>query len=151
MRTAKRMIAAVFVFAAILTGTATAAPLAQAAACPEPGQRVKTSWSPRVYLVDPERELLLIQNEENYLKLWDNWNGIRTYDNLLSECHPGGHDNVLNGHLAKTPNDPRVYIWDIDLGYRWIVSGEVFNKYGFSWGKIHTIDSVSYRGPDWWR
>ncbi|MFS8104595.1 hypothetical protein LFM09_46585 [Lentzea alba] len=91
------------------------------------------------------------QTEQDYFKLYDSWDGIRTWPGLWGCCEPGYH-SIMIGGLAKTPTSDRVYIYDVDHQvYRWIVSGEVFNKYGFSWGKIQTLDRLHSGRPDWWR
>jgi hypothetical protein len=43
-----------------------------------------------------------------------------------------------------------IYIFDGTFGaYRWITSAKVFNKYGFSWGKVVTQSDVQPPGADW--
>lgn len=116
------------------------------AECPQPGQRVKQSAFAEVYLIDPEFKLRLIPDEATYFNLWDSWDGIVTYDDLVS-CYPT-YVVLRDAHLAKlTVADP-VYIWDSSVGYRHIVSAEVFNKYGFSWGKIRNQTVVGPIDPD---
>jgi hypothetical protein len=114
-------------------------------ACPVPGQRVKTSTSPNVYLIDPDDFINWIPSATDYFNLWDSWDGISVVsDSVLIDCFPEGFFTMSNVHLAKTPNAASVYIWDVNGGgYRWITSGTIFNKYGFSWGKIRTQSSVS--------
>ena len=109
--------------------------------CPVPGQRVKTSYSPEVYLVNPNWELYYIANPTVYFNLWDSWNGIIVNDDLPN-CYAFAY--VLdNAFLAKTASQPEVYIYDSTYGeYRWITSPQIFNKYGFSWGKIKTQGSI---------
>ncbi|WP_125728011.1 hypothetical protein [Kibdelosporangium aridum] len=109
--------------------TAEAAP----AACPQPGQRVKTSSSPAIYLVDPDFQLRSIPDEATYFRLWDSWSYVIN-DSVLS-CFTDPIP-LYDAALVKEPGDPRVYIWDAYFGFRHIVDGEVFTKYGFSWNKI---------------
>jgi len=123
--------------------------VAPAAACPVPGQRVKQSFSPDVYVVGPGFELYRIPNPTVYFSLWDSWSGIIVYDALAS-CYPF-YFELTSGHLAKDPVNPHVYIWDASYGcHRWIVNGTVFNKYAFSWGKIVTESSVFWCEPHWY-
>lgn len=124
------------------------------AACPQPGQRVKTSTAPEVYLVDPDGGLNHLSDPTVYFNLWDTWDGIAVYDNLFTYCYsPDDYRMMSDAHLAKTSDSPRVYIWDATLqsgaAYRWITTPEIFDKYGFSWGKIRTQSSVSPINDDW--
>jgi hypothetical protein len=121
------------------------------AACPSPGQRAKQANDARVFLREPGGEYYLIPNETVYFKLWDSFVGVVTNNDLFACINAVGHYYTLdNGFLAKTSGDSRVYIYDSTYpGYRWIVSAAVFNKYGFSWGKIVTISSPTPRAPDW--
>jgi hypothetical protein len=124
---------------------------ANAPVCPVPGQRVKTTWSAAVYLVGPYYELKLIPDADVYFSLWDSWNGIVT-NNDLWNCYVDGHYSTMFGtDLAKESGNAAVYIYDYYRGgYRLITSPEVFNKYGFSWSKIQTRDSVSPKSTlDW--
>jgi hypothetical protein len=118
------------------TATGTSTRISDINSCPVPGQRVKTSYSPEVYLVDPDWELYYIPGNV-YFNLWDSWSGI-VVNNDLPYCY--AYAWVLsNAFLTKTASQPQVYIYDSTLGaYRWITTAEVFNKYGFSWGKIRT-------------
>lgn len=119
-------------------------PTRTAAACPQPGQRVKSTASPNVYVIDPDYLLNHIPSEAVYFNLWDSWAGISTVsESTLVECF-GVYYTMNNAHLAKTSSSPAVYIYDSGGGgYRWITSEAVFNKYGFSWGKIKTLSSIS--------
>ena len=54
-----------------------------AAACPVPGQRVKTSSSARIFVIDPDRYLYWIPNETVYNNVFRTWGGIATFDNLF--------------------------------------------------------------------
>ncbi|GGU82716.1 hypothetical protein [Lentzea flava] len=120
-------------------------PTANAAACPQPGQRVKTSSSPAVYLVDPNYLLNWIPGETEYFNLWNSWSGIATYNNLFTECY-SGYYTMRNAHLAKLSSGPAIYIWDAQIvsggAYRWITSEAVFNKYAFAWSKVRTQSSI---------
>jgi hypothetical protein len=129
--------------------TKSAASVDVAAACPQPGARVKRSDSPRIYLVGPAGELNWIPNETIYYRLWDTMS--YTVDNRIMG---GGCQNVAyefyNGHLAKSASSSATYVWDqFGGGYRWITSPAVFNKYGFSWGKIRTVSCICDTGPNW--
>ncbi|WP_143447070.1 hypothetical protein [Kibdelosporangium aridum] len=127
--------------------SATAKPATVDADCPQPGQRVKQSAFAEVYLIDPEFTLRLIPDEATYFNLWNSWDGIVTYDNLV-RCYPT-YVELHNAHLAKlTVADP-VYIWDSSVGYRHIVSAAVFNKYGFAWDKIRQQSVVGPIAIDW--
>jgi hypothetical protein len=152
MSRSSRLVASiVLLVAALMTtavSTASAAPAAgdpadtaAAAACPAPGERVRTSSSTRVFLIDPQRRLRWIPNETVYFSLWDSWAGIRTYNNLFVDCYRDWGE-LNNAHLAKIASAPYVFIWDSDYGYRWIINESVFNRYAFSWGKIRTQGSV---------
>lgn len=122
---------------------------ASAAACPVPGQRVKTSSSPRIFVIDPDRYLYWIPNETVYNNVFRTWGGIATFDNLFVDCYRDWA-TLSNGRLVKTASSPRVYIWDGQLGvYRWITSGTVFDAYQFAWNKIITVSSVSPVGLSW--
>ncbi|PRY34788.1 hypothetical protein [Umezawaea tangerina] len=149
-------------FTAVATGTAGAdpelstaegdnAPLRAAAVCPRPGQRVKTSTAPNVYLVNPERRLLLLPDEATYFALWDSWEGI-VVDDRVADCY--SHYDIFDGpHLVRQNGGVNVYIWDNSPGsYRLIPSLEVFEQYGFAWSRVkatpyNEIHPVSYR--DW--
>ncbi|WNV86536.1 hypothetical protein [Umezawaea sp. Da 62-37] len=127
------------------------APLRAAAACPQPGQRVKTSTATNVYLVNPERRLLLIPDEATYFALWDSWDGIAV-DDRVNECY--SHYDIFDGpHLVRQNGGVNVYIWDNSPGsYRLIPTLEVFEQYGFAWSKVvatpyNDIRPVSYQ--DW--
>ncbi|MCE7012040.1 hypothetical protein LWC34_55910 [Kibdelosporangium philippinense] len=115
--------------------TAEAAP----AACPQPGQRIKTASSPAIYVVDPEFQLRSIQDEKTYFRLWDSWSYV-----IVDEVESCFADPIplLDAELVKEPGDPRVYIWDSHFGFRHIIAPDVFAKYGFSWGKITERASV---------
>jgi hypothetical protein len=132
---------------------AVGAPLASApaAACPVSGQRVKTSASDRVYLIDPQRYLNWMPLA-SYNGLWDNFNNIATFNNLFTECY-SGFFTMNNAHLAKLPTSAAVYVWDSALSngpaYRWITSPAIFAKYGFSSGKIRTQGSVGPIATEW--
>ncbi|WP_125726911.1 hypothetical protein [Kibdelosporangium aridum] len=104
------------------------------AACPQPGQRVKQSAYPEVYVIDPDFKLRLIPDEATYFTLWNSWDGIVVYDDLVS-CYPT-YIEFFNAHLVKLTTAAPVYIWDHYVGYRHITSEAVFNKYGFAWDKI---------------
>lgn len=123
---------------------------ALAAACPVSGQRVKTSTNDRVYLVDPQGFLNWMPLA-SYNQLWDNFNDIATYDNLLTECFDGYY-TMNNAHLAKLPTSAPVYIFDSALrggSYRWITSPEIFAKYGFSSSKITIKNPLGPIAEDW--
>ena len=118
-----------------------------AAACPVSGQRVKTSTSDRVYVIDPQGFINWVPLA-SYNGLWDNFNNIDTYNNLFTECYSTGDVFTMNGaHLAKTSNNPAVYIWDSAIvvggAFRWITSPAIFAKYRFSSSKILTLTSIS--------
>jgi hypothetical protein len=117
------------------------------AACPQPGQRVKQSAFPQVYVVDPNYILRLIPNETVYFNLWDSWAGIVIYNDLVA-CYPT-YRSLNNAYLAKLTVSPEVYIWDAWYGYyRHITSATVFNKYAFSWGKIRSQTVVGPINPN---
>ncbi|MET1074422.1 MAG: hypothetical protein ABWY11_17375 [Umezawaea sp.] len=147
---------------AVATGTAGAepglstaegdnAPLRAAAECPQPGQRVKTSTASNVYLVNPERRLLLIPDEATYFALWDSWDGIGI-DDRVDQCY-SHYDIFDDAHLVRHTGGVNVYIWDNSPGsYRLIPNLEVFEQYGFAWSKVvptpyYAVYPVSY--ADW--
>jgi hypothetical protein len=141
----------VFLFGST-AGTAAASSEPQnSAACPQSGQRAKTSSSARVYLVDPEGFLRWIPGTV-YTNLWDNWNNIGVYDNLFTECF-AAVSNLDNARLTKSTLSSNVYIWDSSMpssgAFRWIAGQEIFNKYGFSWSKIGTQSSVTPIAAQW--
>lgn len=121
------------------------------AACPSPGQRVKHANDARIFLREPSGEYYLIPNQTVYFRLWDSFSGVVVNNDVFNCINSwGGYYELNNAYLAKTASDPRVYIYDSTFpGYRWIVNASVFNKYGFSWGKIGTISSPTPRSPDW--
>ena len=121
------------VFALVTPTVAAASEQAAPAGCPQPGQRVKTSSSPAIYLVDPDFRLRSIPDAETYFSLWDTW-GYEVRDDVLS-CYPNPVP-LYDAELVKEPGDPRVYIWDAYFGFRHIVDGETFARYGFSWSKV---------------
>lgn len=154
----KHLRRAVIVFASVLSiaapavGTAAAAPVRShvdtattAAACPQPGVRVKLSYRPEVYLIDPEGDLNWIPNATVYNSLFDNWLGILEFNNLFTECYAGRPTYVLHdGHLAKTSSNSAVYIYqDAVGGYRKILNTAVFEHYRFSWTKVKIKSSIS--------
>lgn len=121
---------------------------AVAAECPQPGQRVTVTGSPNVYLVDPDFYLYLIPNEATYFSLWDSWDGIEIND-ALADCYEYYY-SMNNAYLAGLTGTPNVYIWDAPVGaYRLITTAEVFNKYGFSWGKIAPQGNISPISAAW--
>jgi hypothetical protein len=118
-------------------------------ACPVPGQRVKTSSSPAIYVVDPDGRLYWIPNPDVYLNLFRTESGVVIYDNLFVDCY-AGWGTLINGHLAKKSGDPAIYIWDAHLGgYRWITSPEVYDKYAFAPDKVTIVPAVSPIVADW--
>lgn len=125
---------------------------APAAACPVPGQRVKTSSSSAaIYLIDPEYDLNWVPNATVYEDLFDTWNGVLVYSNLFSECYIG-YFTLTNGHLAKTSSSAAVYIYQAAVGgYRWIVSGTVFDRYNFDWAEIRTQSVSPISSLNWYR
>ncbi|MGW4210400.1 hypothetical protein ACWEIJ_20595 [Lentzea sp. NPDC004789] len=143
-----------FVVVALLAGagsavsgtTAGSAALVRTAAatgaCPVPGQRVKTSSSPAIYVVDPDGRLYWIPSPDVYLSLFRTESGVVIYDNLFADCYTGW-GTLSDGHLAKGPGDA-IYVWDGHLGgYRWITSPAVFNAYAFAPDKVRNLASVS--------
>ncbi|MFC0107615.1 hypothetical protein [Kibdelosporangium aridum] len=120
--------------------SATAKPATVDAACPQPGQRVKQSAYPEVYVVDPDFTLRLIPDATTYFNLWESWGGVVVYDDLVS-CYRE-YVPLFNAHLVKLTTDDPVYIWDHYVGYRHITDAAVFNKYGFSWDKIRNQSVV---------
>jgi hypothetical protein len=118
-------------------------PDAVAAACPVPGQRVKTSTSSEVFLVGPQYDLNLIPDRATYESLWDSWNGIVTNNSLWSCYNRDGAWIMWYAELAKESSSPKVYIYDYNGGgFRWITSATVFNKYAFSWNKINVYSAI---------
>lgn len=121
---------------------------ASAGACPVPGQRVKTSASPAIYVVDPDGRLYWIPNPDVYLSLFRTESGVTIFDNLFTDCY-GGFGTLSDGHLAKGSGDA-IYIWDGHLGgYRWITSPAVFDKYAFASDKVRMQATVSPIVADW--
>lgn len=121
---------------------------ASAAACPVPGQRVKTSSAPAIYVVDPDGRLYWIPSPEVYLNLFRTESGVEIFDNLFVDCY-SGWGTLGDGHLAKGAGDA-IYIWDGHLGgYRWINSPAVFDKYAFASGMVRNLASVSPVVADW--
>jgi hypothetical protein len=119
--------------------------------CPEQGQRFQIGTSKRVYLVSSNNYTYSFPNEQAYFSLWETWAGIVHPTSSMVDCF-----GVFNPHsmeysgLYKTAGRPEVYIWDYTMGnYRWIRSEVVFNKYAFSWAKIHTMNSISLTGIIW--
>lgn len=125
---------------------------APAAACPVPGDRVKTTSSSAVYVIDPEYDLNWVPNRTVYENVFDTWDGILTFDNLFTECY-AGYYTLTGGHLAKTASSANVYIYQAAVeGYRHVVSAAVFDKYDFAWAKIRVQASVSpVSSLTWWR
>ena len=124
---------------------------APAAACPVPGDRVRTSSSAALYVIDPEYDLNWIPSPAVYENVFDTYDGILTYNNLFSECYIGYY-TLYDGHLAKTSSSANVYIYqDAVGGYRHIVSGPVFDKYDFAWAKIRTQAVSPVSSLTWWR
>ncbi|WP_416979303.1 hypothetical protein [Streptomyces sp. T028] len=134
------------------TAAEDSAPLSTAAACPTPGQRIKTASNPRVYLVGPGSVLYYIPNETVYFDLWDSWNGISIVgSSVFADCGWSTAYELSGGFLAKTTSSPRVYIWDAWYGFRWIPSEAVFNKYAFSWSQIESYSAISpISSLNWW-
>jgi hypothetical protein len=133
-------------------------PQVNLAACPVPGQRVRTASNPKIYLVAPNGDYYYL-SATNYDNLYDSFAGV-VYNESLPGCiaAAGGAWENSGFYLLRSGNlnDPRIYIFDgtyPNAPYRWIVSGTVFSdKYGFSWGKVITAGSpnpVTPRGPDW--
>jgi hypothetical protein len=118
------------------------------AACPQPGQRFKSSVSPAIYLVDPNNRARWIPNEAVYFSLWETYDGIITLTNVTA-CF-SSFSNLNNAHLAKTSSSPATFIWDSEVGYRWIISQSVFNKYAFSPRKIRTQATLSPVSSERW-
>ncbi|GAA3802983.1 hypothetical protein ACFS5L_40945 [Streptomyces phyllanthi] len=124
-----------------------------AAACPSPGWRVKAGNSAKVYVVDPNGELLHIPDPTVYFNLWDSWDGILTIDSsLLDSCWPKKW-SIGNSRLARRSGDDQIFIWDGSAGgYRWIIDAWVFeHKYGFSWSKVRTVEAITpvESAPEW--
>ncbi len=88
--------------------SATAKPATVDAACPQPGQRVKQSAYPEVYVVDPDFTLRLIPDATTYFNLWESWGGVVVYDDLVS-CYRE-YVPLFNAHLVKLTTDDPVYI-----------------------------------------
>lgn len=132
-------------------------PQVDIAACPVPGQRVRTDADPNVYLVAPNGDYYHL-TAGTYANLFDSFAGV-VRNNSLPGCiaAAGGAWVGYNFFLVRSGDlsDPRIYIFDGTYvnPYRWIVSGTVFSdKYGFSWGKVITAGSTAPptpRGPDW--
>jgi hypothetical protein len=121
---------------------------AAAGACPVPGQRVKTSSSPNIYVVDPDGRLYWIPNPDVYLNLFRTESGVVIFDNLFADCY-AGWGTLSDGHLAKGSGDA-IYIWDGHLGgYRWITSPAVYDKYAFAQDKVRILPSISPVVADW--
>jgi hypothetical protein len=129
-------------------GATRAKTAAIAADCPQPGQRVTVTGSPNIYLVDPDNYLYLIPNESTYFSLWDSWDGV-TVNDRLADCYQYYY-SMDNAHLAGLAGTPNVYVWDAPVdAYRLITTADVFNKYGFSWGKIVSQDAVAPISDVW--
>jgi hypothetical protein len=128
------------------SGVSTLRASANAAACPVPGDRVKISGDARVFLIDPEGDLNLIPNRTVYENLFTTWNGIKTFNNLFSECHFGWY-TLHDAHLARpSASNPAIYIYQAAVGaYRHIVSMTVFNRYSFNVAKVQvrTVSPIS--------
>jgi hypothetical protein len=153
------MFATVLALAVTTAGTGSSAPdvshskdtasaVTTAAACPQSGERVMAPGSSFIFLIDPGGFINWIPSEVEYFNLWDSYDGIVVYDNLFTECYEWADVFTFNdAHLAKAGTLPEVYIWDDAVvsggAYRWIVSAEIFDKYGFSWSKIRTQDAVA--------
>jgi hypothetical protein len=121
---------------------------ASAGACPVPGQRVKTSTSPAIYVVDPDGRLYWIPSPEVYLSLFRTESGVVIFDNLFADCY-SGWGTLSDGHLAKASGDA-IYIWDGHLGgYRWITGPAVFDQYALAGDKVRMQASVSPIVADW--
>ncbi|MFS8102797.1 hypothetical protein LFM09_37285 [Lentzea alba] len=156
----RKALSLAFIAAALLAGagsavsdsTARSVALVETAAaagtCPVPGQRVKTSSSPAIYVVDPDGRLYWIPSPEVYLSLFRPEAGVTIFDNLFADCY-GGFGTLSKGHLAKASGDA-IYIWDGHLGgYRWITSPAVFDKYSFAPDKVTTVTSASPVVGEW--
>ena len=86
----------------------------------------------------------------NYAQVCGNYNtdscqewNTGTYCN--SGCSNGQCNNQITGTLLKFPSDNRVYeiISDKKL---WIPTAEAFNKIGYSWSNVQTVDESTLNG-----
>ncbi|MEY9992911.1 peptidoglycan hydrolase-like protein with peptidoglycan-binding domain/transcriptional regulator with XRE-family HTH domain [Streptomyces sp. V4I8] len=112
--------------------------------CPAPGQRFKTPYGDRVYLVGPGRRLYYVPDATIYFNLWDDWNGVAVVNGgVFADCSWGEAHELANAFLARTSGSSRAYLWDAWYGYRPITDRTVFDKYGFSETKIQTRPSLS--------
>lgn len=121
------------------------------ALCQQPGQRVKTSTAPAIYLIDPDDTANWIPSQSVYFSLWDTWGGVLTVtDATMSNCY-AGYYTMTNGHLAMSDTSPRVYVYDINHGgYRWITSMAIFNKYQFAVTAIRIVVDIVPTSTDYW-
>lgn len=103
------------------------------------GARLKGAGSPAVHLIlDGKRRW--IPNPNTYNNLFRNWNGIQTVIDIGS-IDDGGQlsDGAI---LAKSPNDPAVYLVSNGIK-RWITSPAAMDKYYFDWNKIVSLSPVA--------
>lgn len=123
----------------------------------QPGMRVKSPNSDRVYLVDPDGRRRWIMSGY-YFRLFRSWDGIQVIPDL--HCMWEGEalwtnflgEETEGSFLVKAAEYPHVYITD-GSERRWIVPG-AFDKYQFDWGKIRVwnsefLEDVYPLGADW--
>lgn len=119
-----------------------------ASACPDerylglPGHRVKAPNSPEVFMVDPEGDRRLIPDPGTYLRLFRDWGGIITINDM--HCIRRGKDVSPRDFLAQSDSGPEVFFVEFlyqsgdFLVYwpRWIPSVSVFDRYHFRWQSV---------------
>jgi hypothetical protein len=129
---------------------------ASAAACPAKGTRFMTGSGPEIYLVGPGHNpdvsrLYWVPDMDTYDELWGGRDGIQTLPGVLN-CWTRSYP-LQTAHLVQAPGNPRIYIWDVNEGFRWIVDWATFaSRYHFDPAEIGsasqgTIDGAL--GPNW--
>lgn len=131
---------------------APSSPASATTVCPAPGQRFKTPYDDRVYLVGPGNRLYYVPDATIYFNLWDDWNGVAVVSaGVFADCAWDEARELANAFLARRSGSSRAYLWDAWYGYRLITNRTAFDKYGFSERKIQTRSSLSpiSGGTEW--
>jgi hypothetical protein len=133
-----------------ITGTGPAHAATAISGCPDggytsiadQGQRIKAPDSAAIYLIDTYGYRRWIPNAETYNSLFRDWNGIVTRSDTRCILQAGDMTDGYGGPAFLMKSDNASYVYLVLEGQkRWIISAASFDKYYFSWSKIHVYSA----------